>query len=328
MTVVYFLIGVILLAAVLAVILVIFGKKWEKDFQPRLDESLNKASLDFSDKQGKSNTEINEKITEKIGNLQQSLAERLGRIDEAQNNLNQLNNQVISLKKVLEGNQTRGRFGEMQLKMLLESTFGNTKGIYAEQYAIKGESVRPDAVIFLPEPEKLLCIDSKFPFAEYQELFKEDVTEERKNSLKTAFRAAVKSHITTIKNKYIIEGETSPYAVMFIPNDGIFYYIHVEMYELSEYARSVGVILSSPGTLQPILATISSFWREYRRNENLQEISKQIKDLKTAFKVFGDSWGPFSNSFDSAYEKKVKVQEELARLQTKLDKIVKAETEE
>jgi DNA anti-recombination protein RmuC len=115
---------------------------------------------------------------------------------------------------------------------------------------------------------------------------------------------------------------------MFLPNDGIFYYIHVELYDLAEYARSVGVILSSPGTLQPIFATISSFWREYRRNENLQEISKQIKDLKTAFKVFADSWGPFSNSFDQAYERKVKVQEELARLQTKLDKIVKAETEE
>lgn len=213
----------------------------------------------------------------------------------------------------------------MQLKLLLDNTFGNTKGLFAEQYAIKGENVRPDAVIFLPEPEKLLCIDSKFPYAEYQDLFKEDVTEERKNSLKTAFRAAIKGHITTVKNKYIIEGETSPYAVMFIPNDGIFYYIHVEMYELAEYARSVNVILSSPGTLQPILATISSFWREYKRNENLKEICKQIKDLNSAFNVFSNSWTPFSNNFDKAYEAKQKVQDELARLQSKLEKITDPE---
>ncbi len=112
---------------------------------------------------------------------------------------------------------------------------------------------------------------------------------------------------------------------MFIPNDGIFYYIHVEMYELAEYARSVNVILSSPGTLQPILATISSFWREYRRNENFQEISKQIKDLNTAFNVFSNSWTPFSNNFDKAYEAKLKVQEELARLQSKLEKITDPE---
>ena len=297
---------------------IISSKRLEKKLQDQTDKELYQKLLDSG----------LENVNKNIGDLRSYVGERFGKIEEAQNNVKDLGSAVNELKTVLRGNQTRGRYGEMQLKMLLENTFGNTKGIYAEQYAIKGESVRPDAVIFLPEPEKLLCIDSKFPFAEYQELFKEDVTEERKNSLKTAFRAAVKSHITTIKNKYIIEGETSPYAVMFIPNDGIFYYIHVEMYELAEYARSVDVILSSPGTLQPILATISSFWREYRRNENLQEISKQIKDLKTAFKVFADSWGPFSNAFDTAYERKSKVQDELSRLQAKLDKIVKAETEE
>lgn len=309
-------IAIIIVAAIFFVYL---SKRTDKKLQEQTEKELQQKLLE--------DAAINN-LRKDIGDFRSYVTERFGKIEAAQSNVKDLGSAVNDLKAVLRGNQTRGRYGEMQLKMLLENTFGNTKGIYAEQYAIKGESVRPDAVIFLPEPDKLLCIDSKFPFAEYEELFKEDVSEERKNALKTAFRAAVKSHITTIKNKYIIEGETSPYAVMFIPNDGIFYYIHVEMYELAEYARSVGVIISSPGTLQPILATISSFWREYRRNENLQEISKQIKELKTAFKVFGDSWGPFSNAFDQAYSKKLKVQEELTRLNAKLDKIVKAEAEE
>lgn len=326
MNLVYLLIAAILIVAALVVFLIILGKRWEKDFQMRLDESLNKATSDFSEQQGKSNSEINEKITEKISNLQQSLAERLGHIDEAQNNLSQLNTQVISLKKVLEGNQTRGRFGEMQLKFLLQNAFGNTEGLYSEQYSIG--NVRPDAVIFLPEPEKLLCIDSKFPFSEYQDLFKEGLTDEQKNALNVKFRAAVKSHITTIKNKYIIEGETCPYAVMFIPNDGIFYYVNVEIEELADYARSVNVILSSPGTLQPILATISLFWREQKRNENLKEISKQLADIATAFRVFHKSWDPFKNSLNDAYDKKEKIESELQRLEDKLIRIANAETEE
>ena len=326
MDLVYLAIAVILIVAVLVLFLIIFGKRFEKDFQMRLDESLNKASQDFSDKQGKSNSEINEKITEKIGNLQESLAERLGRIDEAQNNLSQLSNQVISLRKVLEGNQTRGRFGEMQLKLLLQNAFGNTEGLYSEQYSIG--NVRPDAVIFLPEPEKLLCIDSKFPFAEYQELFKEGLTDEQRNALNVKFRAAVKTHITTIKNKYIIEGETCPYAVMFIPNDGIFYYVNVQMDELADYARSVNVILSSPGTLQPILATISLFWREQKRSENLKEISKQISDIATAFRVFHKSWDPFKNSLNDAYGKKETIEQELQKLEDKLNKISRAEIAE
>ena len=291
------------------------SKRLEKKLQEQTDKELQQKLLESG----------LESVNKNIGELRQDFAERLGRIDEAQRNINELGSSINDLKTVLKRNQTRGRYGEMQLKLLLENTFGNTKGLFAEQYAIKGENVRPDAVIFLPEPEKLLCIDSKFPYAEYQDLFKEDVTEERKNSLKTTFRAAIKGHITTVKNKYIIEGETSPYAVMFIPNDGIFYYIHVEMYELAEYARSVNVILSSPGTLQPILATISSFWREYKRNENLKEISKQIKDLNSAFNVFSNSWTPFSNNFDKAYEAKQKVQDELARLQSKLEKITDPE---
>lgn len=309
-------IAIIIVAAIFFVYL---SKRTDKKLQEQTEKELQQKLLE--------DAAINN-LRKDIGDFRSYVTESFGKIEAAQSNVKDLGSAVNDLKAVLRGNQTRGRYGEMQLKMLLENTFGNTKGVYAEQYAIKGESVRPDAVIFLPGPDKLLCIDSKFPFAEYEELFKEDVSEERKNSLKNGFRAAVKSHITTIKNKYIIEGETSPYAVIFIPNDGIFYYINVEMYEVAEYARSVGVILSSPGTLQPILATISSFWREFRRNENLQEISKQIKDLNTAFKVFGDSWGPFSNAFDQAYSKKVKVQEELTRLNAKLDKIVKAETEE
>lgn len=296
--------------------IIFWTKKADKNFQEQTNKELQQKALEDA---GLDN------VKKDIGDLKSYVAERFGKIEEAQTNVKDLGSAVNELKTVLKGNQSRGRYGEMQLKLLLENTFGNTKGLYAEQYVLKGENVRPDAVVFLPEPDKLLCVDSKFPYAEYQDLFKEDVSEEHRNALKTSFRAAIKGHITTIKNKYIIEGETSPYAVMFIPNDGIFYYIHVEMYELAEYARSVNVILSSPGTLQPILATISSFWREYRRNENLKEISKQIKDLNTAFNVFSNSWTPFSNNFDKAYEAKLKVQEELARLQSKLEKITDPE---
>ena len=315
----------ILISAFLILIgaVIVFALIWSKRFEARLQEQTNKAL-----QQSIMEMTTVDLVNKNIGELRQDVAERLGRIDEAQRNINELGASINDLKTVLKGNQTRGQYGEMQLKLLLENTFSNTKGLYSEQYSIKSGNVRPDAVVFLPEPDKLLCIDSKFPFSEYQELFKDDISEEYKNSLKTAFKAAVKSHITTIKNKYIIEGETSPYAVMFIPNDGVFYYIHLEMYELVEYARSVNVILSSPGTLQPILATISSFWREYKRNENLKEISKQIKELNTAFRVFHKSWDPFKNSFEDSHNKMQKIQEELQRLDDKLQRIANSEPEE
>lgn len=316
---------VILISAFVLLIgaIIIFAVIWSKRLEARLQEQTNKAL-----QQSIMEMTTVDLVNKNIGELRQDVAERLGRIDEAQRNINELGASINDLKTVLKGNQTRGRYGEMQLKALLENSFDNTSGIYALQHPINNGKVKPDAVIFLPEPEKLLCIDSKFPFSSYEELFKEDLTEERRNDLKTTFKNEVKKHITDVKNKYILDGETSPYAVMFIPNDGIFYFIHLEAYDLVEYARSVNVILASPGTLQPILATISVFWREYKRNENLKEVSKQIKDLNTAFRVFYRMWEPFKNSFDETYQKKEKFQEELGRLDAKIQKITNAETED
>ena len=227
---------VILISAFVLLIgaIIIFAVIWSKRLEARLQEQTNKAL-----QQSIMEMTTVDLVNKNIGELRQDVAERLGRIDEAQRNINELGASINDLKTVLKGNQTRGRYGEMQLKALLENSFDNTSGIYALQHPINNGKVKPDAVIFLPEPEKLLCIDSKFPFSSYEELFKEDLTEERRNDLKTTFKNEVKKHITDVKNKYILDGETSPYAVMFIPNDGIFYFIHLEAYDLVEYARSI-----------------------------------------------------------------------------------------
>ena len=58
-----------------------------------------------------------------------------------------------------------------------------------------GDDVRADAVVFMPEPNKMICIDSKFPFQDYKRLFEAE-TDEEKESLKKEFAAAVKKHIT------------------------------------------------------------------------------------------------------------------------------------
>ena len=61
----------------------------------------------------------------------------------------------------------------MTLSNLLNSVFGAYPDGYSEQYTFKnlsGETIRPDAVVFLPEPNHLICIDSKFPFSNYETL--------------------------------------------------------------------------------------------------------------------------------------------------------------
>ena len=97
----------------------------------------------------------------------ENLIKRLTTIDNASKNITALSEEVVGLKNVLENNQNRGKFGEFSLERILFSVFGDTKDTYDIQYCLKDNqdlNERPDAVIHLPEPSNLLCIDSKFPF--------------------------------------------------------------------------------------------------------------------------------------------------------------------
>lgn len=275
--------------------------------------------------------EMNKKVDEKIkegftttSETMTQVRERLQAIDDAQKNIQSLSQDVVSLKNVLQGNQTRGQYGEYQLSMVLHNVFGDTQGCYEEQFTMKktkdGNDVRADAVVFMPEPNKMICIDSKFPFAEYAKMF-ETESEEEKQGLISKFNADVKKHITAIKNKYIVEGKTAPEALMFIPNDGVFAFIHHNCLEAVEYARDCKVIITSPSTLPAILVTINMVRIEAERAKNVQEISKQLATLGKQFELFARDWDVFSKQLETASKSREKLDSRVNRITTKFDSI-------
>jgi DNA recombination protein RmuC len=254
--------------------------------------------------------------------------ERLKAIDEAQKQMEGLGKEVVSLKNVLEGNQTRGQYGEYQLSMVLHNVFGDTVGCYEEQFTMKkvkdGDDVRADAVVFMPEPNKMIVIDSKFPFQDYKRIFDAE-TEEEKESLKRDFAAAVKKHITAIKEKYIVENKTAPEALMFIPNDGVFAYIHQELQDVIEYAREKRVIITSPSTLPPILVTINMVRIDAERAKNAKEISKQLARLGKDFEMFGREWETLSRQLETATRSREKLDSRVSKITGKFDSISSVE---
>ena len=278
------------------------------------------------------NKKVDEKLQEGFKGTSESMAqvrERLQAIDSAQKNIESLSKDVVSLKQVLEGNQSRGQYGEFQLSMVLHSVFGDTIGCYEEQHTFKkvvdGEKVRADAVVFMPEPNKMICVDSKFPFQDYARLFDTNDEAETKQLTKD-FAAAVKKHITDIKNKYIIDGETAPNAIMFIPNDGVFAFIHHNLEETVNYARAQGVILTSPSTLPSILWTINMIRIESIRSKNVQEISKQLARLGKDFEMFAREWEDFSNKLEKATSGREKLDKRVGKITTKFDAIKENDT--
>ena len=298
------------------------------EFLTKRIEALNKQ---LDDKIAQLDKKVDDKLKEGFKGTSESMAqvrERLQAIDDAQKQMEGLGKEVVSLKNVLEGNQTRGRYGEYQLSMVLHNVFGDTVGCYEEQYTMKkvkdGDDVRTDAVVFMPEPNKMIAIDSKFPFQDYKRIFEAE-NDEEKEQLKKDFSAAVKKHITAIKDKYIVENKTAPEALMFIPNDGVFAYIHQELQDVIDYAREKRVILTSPSTLPPILVTINMVRIDAERAKNAKEISKQLAKLGKDFEMFGKEWDALSRQLETATKSREKLDHRVSRITGKFDSLSTAE---
>ncbi len=298
------------------------------EFLTKRIESLNKQ---LDEKIAQLDKKVDDKLKEGFKGTSESMAqvrERLQAIDDAQKQMEGLGKEVVSLKNVLEGNQTRGQYGEYQLSMVLHNVFGDTTGCYEEQYTMRkvkdGDDVRADAVVFMPEPNKMIAIDSKFPFQDYKRIFEAE-NDEQKEELKKEFAAAVKKHITAIKDKYIVENKTAPEALMFIPNDGVFAYIHQELQDVIEYAREKRVILTSPSTLPPILVTINMVRIDSERAKNAKEISKQLAKLGKDFEMFGREWEQLSRQLETATRSREKLDSRVSKITGKFESIHSAE---
>ena len=302
-------------------------ERFQKNITESLLQRFDALNKQIDEKLLAMNKKVDEKLQEGFKGTTETIAqvrERLQAIDAAQRNIEKLSGDVVSLKQVLEGNQTRGRYGEYQLSMVLNSIFGDATGCYEEQYTIKrvkdGDDVRADAVVFMPEPNKMICIDSKFPFQDYAKLFEAENDEEREKLTKE-FGNAVKKHITAIKDKYIVEGKTAPEALMFIPNDGVFAFIHHNLESVVDYAREQRVIITSPSTLPAILVTINMVRIEVERSKNLEEINKNLRLLGKQFDLFSKEWESFSRQLDTVSRSREKLDSRVNRITNRFDAI-------
>src|SRR5437879_3595968 len=163
--------------------------------------------------------------TEKAtGQIVTDLRERLVRIDEAQQKIGDLSTQVVSLQEVLSNKQARGAFGEVQLNDLVQSAL--PKQAYEFQCTLSS-GARVDCLLRLPNPPGSIGIDAKFPLESYSAL--RAVAPGDTSALQVAQRAfqqAIRKHITDIRDKYIISGETAESALMFLPSEAIYAELH------------------------------------------------------------------------------------------------------
>ncbi|MCZ2482997.1 DNA recombination protein RmuC [Aquirufa nivalisilvae] len=233
---------------------------------------------------------------EKVNLGQKSSIEQNSALMEQIKNLTSLNQTVTQktedLTNALKGsNKTQGNWGEMILERVLESS-GLKKGSeYETQFVTRNqmnESIKPDAVIFLPD-NKNLIIDSKVSLVAYERYTSaEEGTLDKDIALK-AHIESLKNHIKELSAKDYHTGlnlNSPDFVLLFIPIESGFVATISQDTSLFNFAWERKIVLVSPSTLLATLRTIASVWKTEYQTRNAIEIARQAGDLYDKFVSF------------------------------------------
>ena len=272
-----------------------FKNDLEKDMNNNFLKVNDKLELKLNEINNKVNTRIDENF-EKTNKTFINVLERLSKIDEAQKKIENLSVDIVSLENILTDKKTRGIFGEVNLYNILKNVFGEKNDLlYKTQYKLSNGYIA-DSVIFAPEPLRTIAIDSKFPLEAYRIMVDKKKSDVERNLAFKQFKLDVKKHIDDISYKYIIDGETSDQAMMFIPAEAIFAEINAYHQDIVEYAYKKRVWLTSPTTLISTLTMIMMIIQNIERDKYTSIIHEELNKLGIEFTRFKERFDKLSKS--------------------------------
>jgi DNA recombination protein RmuC len=221
-------------------------------------------------------------------------------LEESQKTNTVLAGNTSALQNALSNNQARGKWGEVQLRNLLQSAGMTPHVDFLEQFTgsnSEGTAIRPDCIIKYPD-KKYVPIDSKFPMADFERAIRipevastED--ERTRKDFMDKHISAVKKHIKDIsgKNYYTaissVAGlESAPeFTILFVPNDGLLAETLAADPTVMEFAFANQVALVSPNSLFGVLRTIQHIWRSAAQEDTIREILNVGRDLYSRMRV-------------------------------------------
>ena len=260
-----------------------------------LTQSTDQRLKDISGQVEKRLTEGFERTTATFSDV----LKRLALIDEAQKKITELSTNVVSLQEVLSDKRSRGAFGEVQLNALVRNVLPESS--FALQHTLSNERVA-DCILYLPAPTGSVVIDAKFPKESFDRMTDFALAETARKDAERQFKIDIRKHINDIGDKYILPGETSDGAVMFIPAEAIFAEIHAHHADLVETAHARRVWLVSPTTLMAILNTARAVLKDEATRTQVHVIQDHLAMLAKDFGRFQARMDNLSTHIRQAHE--------------------------
>jgi len=251
-----------------------------------------------------------EKVDGKLTELDQSreraqgaLGAQLRALAESEEALRQQTERLVG---ALRAPNTRGRWGEVQLRRVVELAGMVDRCDFTEQTRVEvdgGGTLRPDLVVHLPG-EKQVVVDSKVPLQAYLDAH-QATDEATKQSRLTAHAADVRRHVRKLSEKsYAAQFESAPeFVVMFMPGEAFLFAALEKDPELIEFGAEQNVILATPTTLIALLRAVAYGWRQEQVAKNardIQALGRELHDrLQTVVKHLANLGQRLGSSVDA-----------------------------
>jgi len=232
------------------------------------------------------NQQVEKRLTEGLEKTNETFGDiikRLAMIDAAQKKITELSSNVMTLQEILNDKRSRGAFGEVQLSALIHNMIPESH--FSFQHLLSNNK-RPDCMLFLPEPTGNIAIDAKFPLENYRLMIDSSLSESDRQQAVKQFKIDIRKHINDIAEKYIIQGETTDGAVMFIPAEAVFAEIHAHHSDLVEIAQKTKIWMVSPTTMMAVLSTARAVLKDAATRQQMHEIQKHLGMLARDFDRF------------------------------------------
>lgn len=229
-----------------------------------------------------------------------SLEEQIKSLNGVQDSLRR---ETSSLVKALRIPNVRGRWGELQLKKVVELSGMTEHCDFEQQVSVDTDDgkLRPDMIINLPN-HKTLVVDSKVPLASYIDSLEVIDDEVRISKLKDHARQ-VKAHINTLALKSYWEQFDSPeFVIMFLPGEMFFNAAMEHDPDLLEYALQRNIILTTPTSFMAVLKSVALGWQQEAMSANSRKISELGTELYDRVRTFTNNFVDVKKGLDKAVE--------------------------
>lgn len=239
---------------------------------------------------------LNETLERRLGESFKLVRDQLDKVYKGLGEMQSLASGVDDLKKVLSNVKSRGTWGEVQLGALLEEILTSdqfdrnvaTKPDSSEvvEYAIRlpGGGSGSDGPVWLP-------IDAKFPLEDFQRLMdaQEAADQAAADSAGKSMEARIKLEAKKIQEKYINPPNTTDFALMFLPTEGLYAEVIRRPGLIDFLQREARIVVAGPMTLAALLNSLQMGFRTLAIQERASEVWRTLGIVKTEFGRFGDA---------------------------------------